>query len=308
MVQQVRFMNDSDWYRLFEVIDQKMLEDVPGAKILVKDLGMNDGGMIDTLNYNKVHMVQLMAIAMDEHRSRNGLLGQAIPYTKKFAEWVHTCHAPMSPEDALAEMQQYIFGDPKFYENRLWTETEEDSLSSISSGWHYVNRNGYYLSEIPHIGEFHVFDKGLFPDCYADWKDVFAAVKESDDMSVNGSYEEIEDDYEHRCHQENISKACALIYDVLRSTGLFHNLTVDRDINATVYPVVQNAFDDNGVKIEELIDRVLDCNFPCGGRAHYDLPEAVISNDENMARCINHYIGSWDNRKQFLDIPSFVSL
>lgn len=36
--------------------------------------------------------------------------------------------------------------------NTVWTLIEEDGIRSIIEGWHYVNREGYFVTEIPYSG------------------------------------------------------------------------------------------------------------------------------------------------------------
>lgn len=37
--------------------------------------------------------------------------------------------------------------------NRIWTYLDGDLCSIISAGWHYVNRLGYYITEVPWTNE-----------------------------------------------------------------------------------------------------------------------------------------------------------
>lgn len=65
-----------------------------------------------------------------------------------FEEWVNTYH-PIDDghifEDGGEEYQDVLEQNPL----RVWTLVSTDYGTEILSGFHYVNRLGYYITEIP---------------------------------------------------------------------------------------------------------------------------------------------------------------
>lgn len=68
-----------------------------------------------------------------------------------YEDWIEKYHPIMdgsSPQwiDDYKEIDKYV----KTQNNLcVWTEVDVDGYTYIYSGWHYVNRSGYYVCEVP---------------------------------------------------------------------------------------------------------------------------------------------------------------
>ncbi len=86
----------------------------------------------------------------------------------KYHEWVSRFKPIQNPSDKTASIDGCLllpFGDEwdfvsKFPENVVWslvvTDLDEDTLWEITTGIHYVNVQGYIVTEIPYLSDFSV--------------------------------------------------------------------------------------------------------------------------------------------------------
>jgi hypothetical protein len=61
-------------------------------------------------------------------------------------------HFSKDPDEIMFETygEEVDFVLAKDTENKVWTYADGDYCSYVSSGYHYVNRIGYYITEVPY--------------------------------------------------------------------------------------------------------------------------------------------------------------
>jgi hypothetical protein len=61
-------------------------------------------------------------------------------------------HFSKDPDETMFETygEEVDFVLTKDTENKVWTYADGDYCSYVSSGYHYVNRIGYYITEVPY--------------------------------------------------------------------------------------------------------------------------------------------------------------
>lgn len=83
-----------------------------------------------------------------------------------------------------------VLGVNRFDMNKVWTLVDGDEGTWITNGFHYVNRIGYFITEIPYEGKDEFFD--VLYDSYPEEDDELDYIEKVSRLASATSEEEIE--------------------------------------------------------------------------------------------------------------------